>query len=302
MAANDYVDRGKGPMCPVGSLGNPLGYLDDTLTIAAFQDADEDIRVGSAALIGDEIVKITAITWPSMTVLRGCADTIPAEHVAGERCWFFSNNAGSDGREYSATQTIAIKARPFGMTGDATPVENTPPMALTFNWRMLRPYPPGDVRVGTDSCFAGRFQMAVGVDELNFSWKHRDRILQADQLVGHLNDSIGPEPGTTYTVRVMEAPGNLRRTVVGITDPQWQYTRAMAQSDLLLTGIAQIELYAVRDGLESLQGYSIGIEVLGLTFAEDETEFNFKTAGYAPASGTVEVDFINHPYIPPTHP
>src|SRR5690606_35572075 len=91
----------------------------------------------------------------------------------------------------------------------------------------------------------GQAEVSTAVGTVLIEWKHRDRVLQADQLVDDTLASVGPEPGTTYTLRaylndvlVDEQSGLAGTSVV------WEPAGA---------GAARVELFAVRDGLESWQ-------------------------------------------------
>lgn len=86
-------------------------------------------------------------------------------------------------------------------------------------------------------------------NEFSLSWHHRDRVLQADQLVDASMGSIGPEPGTTYTARV-HLNGVLVETVAGIAGGTLEnYSYAG-------DGLMRIDVAAVCNGLESWQAAS----------------------------------------------
>jgi hypothetical protein len=82
--------------------------------------------------------------------------------------------------------------------------------------------------------------------EITVTWAHRDRLLQADQVISESEASIGPEAGTTYTVTYY-LDEDIEHTESGITG-----TSATPQ---LLSGIGvgRIEVVAIRDGLVSWQ-------------------------------------------------
>lgn len=80
---------------------------------------------------------------------------------------------------------------------------------------------------------------------ITVTWSHRDRTLQADQLIDTTSTSIGPEPGTTYTVRFYRG-GILRSTITGIATNQATWAPGAA-------GVVRVEVEAVRNGLVSWQ-------------------------------------------------
>lgn len=264
MAAADYTQNANAPMCPIGIVGGDVGYSASSILLKNIINVDTgDIVVGMAAMLNDEIMEVTGVTLPFVQVTRGCADTVPAVHRDGDVIWFFSQNMGSDKKAYVAGDTHAVKILPYSTSGDTVPIEASPPNDITFNWRHVRPYPPGNVKCKGTAWYNSLKEMALGEDELAWSWAHRDRVLQADQLVGHLAASIGPEPGTTYTIRVYNFDNVLVRTVTGITGTSWVYTRAMAEADDHTAPQASVTLHSVRDGLESLQGYRTAIQLTG---------------------------------------
>lgn len=206
-----------------------------------------------------EIVVVTARTGNDLTLGRGCCDTVPAAHSTGDAIWFFDDSIGSDKREYAGTETIGVKVLPR-VTAGALPIEHAPPAEVEFNLRFARPYPPGLVEVNGDPWFTTPITLSLSNQTLTITWAHRDRITQQDQLIDHLEASIGPEVGTTYELRVYRADGTLLRTVVGETDTSWSYTLADAIVDFSAAGAeypGYITLNSRRDGLASYQQYKI---------------------------------------------
>lgn len=261
MANSDYVVRGQGPLTPHGILQVELTPGATTMTIANFQQIqgpEVDLQVGMAVLIDDEIVRLNSNTLPVLEISRGCADTIPALHLVNKGVWFFSETADGDDREYTATTEIAVKVLPVSVSDGPVPLSKAPPHNLTFNWRFSRPYPPGLMLCNGLPWYTDIFEFEDLDTEWVFTWKHRDRLLQADQLVGHDEDSIGPEPGSTYTVLVYNKDNTLVRTVAGITTETWVYDRALAEADVP-TGIGRVEIFTVRDSLTSWQRYTTRI-------------------------------------------
>lgn len=262
MAANDYELLTDGPLCPIGYLASPIGPGDSTVTIADFKSvagASEDLVLGMAIMINDEIMKLGSTTLPTLTVSRGCADTIPASHDAASVAWFFDNDTGSDGREYTAASTIGVKLLPFTGSGGSVPLEHAPPHALTFNWRFIRPYPPAQFKCRGAAWHSQVFEITTSSDAI-FTWVERNRLVQADQLIAHHEASVAAEVGTTYTVRVYDTTDTLKRTVSGIAGTSWTYTYANATSDIP-SRAGYVTLHSVRDGFESLQGYRTDIQL-----------------------------------------
>ncbi len=122
--------------------------------------------------------------------------------------------------------------------------------------RAARPYPPGRVRVEGVSVPAS----VSGV--IDIAWAHRDRVLQADQLIDHEAISIGPAADTRYALRFLDALGALLVEKLDIAG-------ASATATLNYTGTVTAQLYAIND-------------------AGDSWQRNVRSFDYTPPGGTTE--------------
>lgn len=252
-ASAPFEDRAAGAWCPVAELAAGIGPTDTVLAIVNGIDLDL-IEAGDTALasLGDELVRVAATGSGTVTVSRGVLDTVPASHAAGAKLHFLGASAsyGIDPTEWLSGQTVNAKL--LTRTGLGTLAEGVAPTdSLVMSGRYIRPYPPGNVQIN-----ATAWPASVSGD-LAITWVHRDRTLQTAYLVAQTEASIGPEPGTTYTVRIYNAQtgGSLIRTYSGITGTSQAYTVADATTD---NGGSQpanlrIEIEAVRDGYLSWQ-------------------------------------------------
>lgn len=112
--------------------------------------------------------------------------------------------------------------------------------SVTFDSRAARPYPPGDVKLNGQ-----RYPQEITGD-LEITWAHRDRLLQADNLIDTLQPSVGPEPGTTYAVELYDvASSTLLHSETGIST-----TTAVVPSTAFASD-NRLELYSVRDEQQS---------------------------------------------------
>ena len=204
------------------------------------------IEVGTEALIDDELVRVASIdpVAATLTVARGCVDTVPVPHAVGTRVWFTDEYVGFDGREYLANESPQAKLITRTSQGELNPDLATT-IGLTLERRQIRPYPPGRLRVQGESYPPEVWTFGT---ELTVQWAHRDRLLQADQLVDTTQGNIGPEPGTTYTVRWYLA-GSLVRTEAGITGTTDTYTPPAGSGGKQI----RVEVEAIRDGYRSWQ-------------------------------------------------
>ena len=279
MANSDYSQGPIAHFTPIAELAEAADYLDRTLYLgrANFPRTDS-LKIGMAVLCDDEFMAITALGPGTVAVKRGVGDTVPARHPVDSLTWFIDNTTvGSDRKEYGAGTTTEVKYSPYTTGGGAYPINEGD--AVTFNWRFFRPYPPGQMRVNGERWYEDGFLITADQPTLTLTWDHRDRILEQDQLVDHDAGNIGPEPGTTYTIRIY-GNGDLKRTEVGVMTqthtsrgdlipPSWTYTWAQAMQDFgfdapteegsLVDGA--ITVYSTRDGFDSWQGYMILFKV-----------------------------------------
>ncbi|HLD65146.1 MAG TPA: phage tail protein [Pseudomonas sp.] len=236
-----YVAASTGDWCPTAQIIDAIGPgpAATTIKLTHITDIAEGL-VGQPALIDNEIVKLVSIDWATGTAVigRGCLDTVPNGHAAGARIWFYATDTAVDPIEYTTGVTVNAKVLTHAPTGwldpALAPVDN-----LTFNQRQHRPYPPGKFQLNSLA-----YPNEIYGD-ITITWAHRDRLLQADQVVDTLAANIGPEPGTTYTVRVRRVDTNAQLALqTGLTTTS--LTLAIAYN-----GDIRVELWAVRDGLQS---------------------------------------------------
>lgn len=241
-----FVDRGAGDWCPSGMLVADFApsATASTVTLSSTTRLDE-VRVGQAALLDDEIVRVDAVDYTNakLTLARGCADTVPAPHSAGARIWFYDGFECVDDVVY--TQGVSLQAQLLSNTSEG---QLAPAMAATDTLALVgrqgRPYPPGQFKVN------GVYYPAAVEGVFTVSWVHRDRLQQADQLLDSSLNNIGPESGTTYTLRLRRADTNA--TLVQQTG---MTTTTSAPISTDYAGDIVIELLATRSGTDSFQAH-----------------------------------------------
>lgn len=268
-----------GDFAPVGDLESGVTYLDETFALKNVAGvSDTPIEVGMTAMVNEEIVRVTEVgplnaagapTW--VKVARGCADTVPQIHAADSSVWFLYDEAAFDHTDYAGGEVLMVKLTP-NTTSSAVPLDDAPTTTLTMDWRFGRPYPPGQMEHNGEHWF---MTGAVTSDSpnLTLTWAHRNRVVQGDQLVDHLQPSIPPEPGTTYFAQVFRSEGDLLlRDEYGLTGETWTYTWAQAIADFGMSAVMEddvtvhgyIEFGSFRDELESWQRYRLPITVNNL--------------------------------------
>lgn len=252
-----FAKVGVGDFAPSGLLVNAIGQTETALTLTNRVDLDL-VQLNSYAMIDQEFVAVRAInvSTGAVTVDRGVLDTVPAAHAAGARMTFIEGAQFFTNTQYLEGESLQAKVLPS--TGIGTFAEGSATaLNYTFAKRQIRPYPPGRVRVnGSD------YSVSFITGAVTVSWAHRSRLLQTAYLVTQSESSIGPETGTTYTVRIYGEAGSLRHTESGLTGTSWTYPIATEVSE---SGLGRpnesllIKLEAVRDGHTSWQAQQISI-------------------------------------------
>jgi hypothetical protein len=315
MANSDYKVSGTVPashFTPLAELSAGVDYLDHDIPLGRTNFPTIDaIKIGMACLCDDEFMQLTGITSTGVTVKRGCADTVPAPHAPGSLIWFFDAPVvGTDAVEHSAGETNSVKYSPYTIGGGNYPIANSAIDSVTYNYRFFRPYPPGQMRANGDRWWI-EHTLTVNAPNLQLTWAHRSRIIEADQLVDHDVTNIGPEPGTTYTARVYDGKGVLKRTVSGIMSvvydkygnlipPSWNYTWQQAMDDFGFDNPTEAEIlvpgyitfFSTRDGFDSWQGYRIDLKV-------DSQGYFLKVAQLAELAAQTTADDPNTPTTNP---
>ncbi|MCE8531690.1 phage tail protein [Ruegeria pomeroyi] len=154
------------------------------------------LTTGTLAAIGDEFVRVDGISANSITVGRGCLDTVPLVHPAGTPVIFWQGHAETTSGRFVAGESLPVRILP--RTGLGTlPLAQAPTDLVMFSARAIRPLPPGNLRGD------GGFVSPLASPEATLTWAHRDRLSQTSAVFdSYLAGDIGPEPGVTYQVRI----------------------------------------------------------------------------------------------------
>ncbi|MGV8959199.1 MAG: vWA domain-containing protein [Stenotrophomonas sp.] len=246
------------PSTPIAAAAGKL----DTALVAADLRYLPAVSVGTAALWGNEIVRVDAIdaATGAITVARGCADTVPAAHPANERLWFYDAYNGQVDEMFTAGQTVNVKLLTNTASQQLAP-DLAATLSLTFTGRAARPYPPARVT------FAGELYPAATLSvtgDVEITWATRDRVTQGNQLIDALHASILPDPLTRYAITVYNA-SNVQ--VVSRGD----ISGVAATVRLPVAGTYRIEVYAINDYDKSMQTVKANVSITpagGVTAAE----------------------------------
>ncbi len=203
--------------CPTATITSPIGYTDEVIHIAEGY-LIEQVVAGTAALIDNEIVRIDEVDLINSQIVigRGCIDTVPVNHNIGATIWFYDTFEAVDETLYSAGLTVEAKL--LSSTANAILPESQAPLeALTFVGRQALPYAPGNFKInGTP------YPDSTNSSQISVSWSHRNRLIQADQLIDTRVGDISTEPGTSYNLNIYNG-GALIKKVTGITTTNYVF-------------------------------------------------------------------------------
>jgi hypothetical protein len=231
--------------------------ISSTLTLAEAIDTDL-VRVGMYAALESELVAITAIDTAlnTLTVDRGVLDTIPVAHATGAYLWVHQGMYGLDRTERAVGETVEVKLLPSTAQGRLE-LSTAPTNTFTLTGRMMRPYPPGKVQVN-----GSYWPASIGTAAaLALTWAHRDRTVQTVSLNRQDEGNIGPETSVTYTLRLYDETGTLKKTVTGLTGTSYTWSSEVADCGLgRLNTSLRFELESVRGTVVSLNKWDLTIE------------------------------------------
>lgn len=221
-----YTNLFDGDFSAYGYTSALVAPTDVNVVMASEMNLDT-IVVGGYGYLGNECVRVDAYDAVTMTLTvgRGCLDTVPVQHAAGTLFILATGYGVVDTTERVAATTVYYKGLPT--TGAGTLDEaDALGHSITFADRASKPYPPGNFKLN-----ATAYPTTIS-GELTVSWAHRDRTQQLADIVDTLDASIGPETDVTYTLELYNENGVLSRTASGLTGTSYTWTTEAADSGL----------------------------------------------------------------------
>lgn len=280
--AGPFVTRGTGDFCVMTAvLASAIAKSNAPADILIAADSAVGIfdssLIGLMVLINDELMLITRIVpgavTHTLTVDRGCIDTVPAVHNPGAAVFIYDSTVPYDDTQFTASTNVGVKLLTRTTSG-ILPSAQAPIDTVLIQGRQDKPYPPGNFRVNS-------IAYPAALDDASYvmlTWAHRDRILQADQVVSAAALDIGPEPGVAYLVQCFIGPTIDHSAMITGNALTW-----VPSSD----GTARVEISAIRDGFTSWQfvSHEFAVSAFSNTWTrEDANAYIGALSGFVPGA------------------
>ncbi|OCG47902.1 hypothetical protein A9G35_03070 [Gilliamella sp. Choc5-1] len=241
----DFVTQSQGDWTPKATLINDIGKLTTKFEI----NSDCQPSIGEGILINDEFMRVDAIENNIITVGRGCLDSLPSSHKCGSKIRYYMNAIYQDNIEYLSGEKVQVRLLTQTNIGvlnqEIAPIES-----VVMSNRQIRPYLPGNIKIN-EVLYPDSIDEA---DNYVLTFSHRDRVLQADQLIDCLSDNIGPEDGTVYKIEIADYYTKEILWKFSTTDT-FILLPYSSHEDYIYDDLHILTLYSIRDGYESLQKF-----------------------------------------------
>jgi hypothetical protein len=204
-----------------------------------------------------EIVMLDQHTGSSWTLARGVHDTIPREWPAGTIVWYIGQRFETIEPSENASDVASFYRLRTITSGGVLPLVDTPTTNFTPSDRTFAPYRPANPRLDGEAVELIYLEGFVPVN-ITATWALRNRTLE-DAIIARWSEaSVSPESGQTTTIRVRSrADGTILNEYTGLTGTTFNIPVA----DLVDERLMVVEFLAERDGFESIQFWSILLEV-----------------------------------------
>lgn len=237
-----FIGEVLGNWTPTGLLQSAMTVGTTAVTLASFTDLTK-VAVGQAAHIGGEICRVDAIDKAAgtLTLARGCVDTVPAPHPAGTKVWFYEAGVKSTGVPYVNGVSADVKMLSRNQVSEIDESQ-APTDTLLFKARVAKPYPPANVTINDQA------QPTDLTGTVLIKWAARNRATQGATLVAWGEPSVAAATGVTFLVRAYDDAGKLIHQSSSLTSTDLDYRLYVEY-----TGAMTVKVVSVEGGRESDQ-------------------------------------------------
>lgn len=248
----DWMTRRMGEWTVTDTLRAVASPTQTTLSVSFTNGVP---AVGSMVLLDSELLRVDAVDTVTGTLIvgRACGDTFPVRHPAGSVLWYAQDAIYSDEQEYLVGEEVSVRLL-TRTSREILDASLATVMSLTLSQRQARPYLCGNIRIN-DVPYPETVALA---DSYVMIWAHRDRVLQADDLIDATYGDIGPEPGVTYQLSLIDVASEAVVWQTETTDNTLTLPYS-TDEELAETAIHKVVLIAVRDGLTSRVSFAVNL-------------------------------------------
>lgn len=238
----------------------PRTNNDVTITMVNGNNLD-NVIIGSSVLINDEVFMLVSCDMRdlSVTLSRGCVDSVPEEHPVGSLILFCADNkamnsivvpTNTDIETRLITKTAFLELDPNIAT-----VENT----TTIGLHSL-PYPPANFKIN-------HLDYPTEVSNgLSITFANRNKVLQYDTLVPTTVSGITLESSVSTEIDILDKNNVLLHSVNIGTSENYNYTSAMSFNDGLQPELI-IVARTIKDTKQSKKEQHVRVTRQGLGFS-----------------------------------
>lgn len=258
---------GQGQFISHAIIQNAVAQTANITTLTLDSIDDNLLSIGQCALLDDEIVQIIDIdpVQQQIQVKRGCIDTVPVAHDALSSLWIYGDIATVAERAVKTGQTVNIKLLSQTSQG-VFDIEKATTQSLLVGNRLQKPFPPAHIKINGLS-------YPNTINELkNITWSGRNKISQNTTILDQTAPHQIAEDSTTFSLIISKkTSANGAYQVVaqkhGMTSYQLDIIKTGTATDGQLVAnlenavMVKVELWAVKDGLDSLQRHNVEFEI-----------------------------------------
>lgn len=215
------------------------------------------VFIGNVAEQAHEIALIESFDDDGWLLRRGVLDTVPRAWPDGTSIWFVSTDSKIvvDTTVYSASETVNLRVAPSTSRGTLS-FTAAPILAATLSGRPHLPLRPSNVKV--EGVGFGSINLSsTSPANVNVTWSNRNRESEDLLVLGWDEGSVTPEAGQTTTIKLLSTAGTVLATHAGISGTSFAVPAASWGDQT----VADIAVYAERDGLLSLQSHRIRVKI-----------------------------------------
>lgn len=197
-----FVNVGSSDFAFIARITESMAQTATAIEVTILESITGNINVGDRGIIDDEIVRVDAvdINANTVTLARGCIDTVVQLHAVGAKLYIYSNISNAANRLFSVGETANLKFITH-TSQDQLDEESTEVNSIGVSNRFSRPYPPAKVKFNS-VYFPSETDVTDG---LTVVWEHRNRLIQNSQAPSFIEASSIAEAGTTYNLKIFDA-------------------------------------------------------------------------------------------------